>query len=77
MNRSISDRVNYWQLMRHVDEPGSKEPEKRPVCTAHPHCKGCPYPAHGFVCWDNEDHCMKKDLHRIYEKEEIKDERNK
>lgn len=24
-------------------------------CTLFERCKGCPYPGHGFICWQSED----------------------
>lgn len=46
----------------HVTEP---DPE-RPVCTHDERCKGCPYPAHGFICWSASGPCMRTltDRHR-------------
>lgn len=60
MNRRRARTENYRELMRHTAEPGPKEIVSRPVCTEHSHCEGCPYPAHGFVCWGDEERCMRK-----------------
>ncbi len=30
------------------------------------HCKGCPYPGVGFICWSPDGSCLKTDLNRMY-----------
>ena len=57
--------------MRHEDVPRPEAKESLPVCRERPYCLNCPYPAHGFVCW-GEDDCMRKNLHQIYGKEASK-----
>lgn len=32
------------------------------------HCTGCPYPAHGFVCWGG-DKCIRTEMARIMERD--------
>lgn len=32
------------------------------------HCTGCPYPAHGFVCW-GRDKCIRTEMARIMERD--------
>lgn len=34
-------------------------PSERPVCTRESRCKGCPYPAHGFICWSETGPCLR------------------
>ena len=65
MNSRQSKTENYKELMRHTDDPVPWEPEPKPVCTVHPHCEGCPYPGHGFVCWNNEERCLRKTVNRL------------
>ncbi len=56
-------RVSYRALMRHEDLGRAREPPEKPVCTEQPVCKGCPYPAHGFVCWLGD--CIRKRMEKI------------
>ena len=28
-------------------------------------CEGCPYPAHGFVCWSRDGDCLRKRVLRM------------
>ena len=37
-----------------------------PVCTLFEHCKGCHYPAHGFICWVRDGDCMRQTMRKIY-----------
>jgi hypothetical protein len=39
-----------------------------PVCTRDAKCQGCPYPAHGFVCWSQDGQCMRTILQNLNEK---------
>ena len=41
----------------------------RPVCSDMPRCKGCPYPAHGFISWRANNECLKTDMEKIAERE--------
>lgn len=34
------------------------QPE-RPICTRTKRCEGCPYPAHGFICWSESGPCLR------------------
>ncbi len=45
----------------------SKSPPESPE-----KCKGCPYPAHGFVCWRQDGDCLRETVRKIFgiEKEE-------
>lgn len=42
--------------LRH--RPNPLLPEK-PVCSQKPKCEGCPYPAHGFICYSADGSCLK------------------
>lgn len=51
--------------------------EQRPVCRHSDRCKGCPYPSHGFICWHDENKCLKTEMERISKKErKRRNERN-
>ena len=53
------------------------EPLPNPVCGDMSRCEGCPYPSHGFVCWHDEDNCLRTEMKRITTKEaKRKHERN-
>ena len=56
--------VKKWLL--HINyAPGyAPEPEEKPVCRQFSRCEGCPYPAHGFLCWGGEDDCMRTNCMR-------------
>ena len=41
------------------------EPEQKPVCRQFSRCEGCPYPAHGFLCWGREDDCMRTRMQKL------------
>lgn len=56
-------RVSYRALMRHEDLGRAREPPEKPVCTESLVCKGCPYPAHGFVCWPGD--CIRNRMEKI------------
>ena len=49
---------------------------EKPVCRDSPRCKDCPYPAHGFVCWHDEDQCLRTEMEKIYRKEKRKNAGN-
>lgn len=61
--------VKKWLL--HINyAPGyAPEPEQKPVCRQFSRCEGCPYPAHGFLCWGGEDDCMRTRVKKLNEKE--------
>lgn len=61
--------VKKWLL--HINyAPGyAPEPEEKPVCRQFSRCEGCPYPAHGFLCWGGEDDCMRTKMKKLNEKE--------
>ncbi len=40
--------------------PGIAPDPPEPVyCTQFELCKGCPYPAHGFLCWGQDGECLR------------------
>ena len=41
--------------------------EVKPACRRLPQCKGCPYPDLGFLCWGEDDHCLRNMVKRFYE----------
>ena len=45
------------------------EPPQRPVCHRFSRCEGCPYPAHGFLCWGSEEDCMRTRVKKLNERE--------
>ncbi len=42
--------------------PKSPEPV---FCTENERCRGCPYPAHGIVCWHRGEDCLRTDMEKI------------
>ena len=46
-----------------------REPEKKPVCSRSSRCEGCPYPSHGFVCWHDEERCLRTEMEKINERD--------
>lgn len=50
---------------------------EKPVCSRSERCKDCPYPSHGFICWHDEDRCLRTEMEKIAKKEaKRKHERN-
>lgn len=41
------------------------EPVEPPVCTLFERCSGCPYPAHGFICWGPDGGCLRRSMRKI------------
>lgn len=37
------------------------------VCRRSERCIGCPFPATGFICWGNDDDCMKTRIEKFKE----------
>jgi hypothetical protein len=54
----------FRELMRNAPDSSVELPEK-PVCTDSLECLSCPYSAHGFICGDSEDNCLKKKAKEI------------
>lgn len=61
--------VKKWLLHINYAPVYAPEPEQRPVCRQFSRCEGCPYPAHGFLCWGSEDDCMRTRVKKLNEKE--------
>ena len=54
-----------------------REESEKPVCKRSERCADCPYPAHGFVCWQDTGRCLRTEMEKITEKEKkIRNERN-
>lgn len=49
---------------------GRPEPIRRPNGPFES-CTGCPYAAHGFICYDKEGDCLRTDLRRLEEKRSL------
>lgn len=43
-----------------------------PVCTRYSRCRGCPYPAHGFICWHEDDGCLRTFMSALLRPEEVR-----
>ncbi len=41
------------------------DPDPRPVCRMFDRCEGCPYPAHGFICWGPDKGCLRSEMQKI------------
>lgn len=61
--------VKKWLLQINYAPGYAPEPEQKPVCRQFSRCEGCPYPAHGFLCWGGEDDCMRTRVKKLNEKE--------
>ena len=61
---------NHILPMRRYSPGTSQAKHEVPVCTKFEKCKGCPYPTHGFVCWGNEESCLRTAFKKIIEKED-------
>lgn len=42
---------------------------QHPVCLHSDRCEGCLYPSHGFICWHDENTCLRTEIERISKKE--------
>lgn len=50
---------------RHYAPGTRKKTEEAPVCSRSKLCEGCPYPSHGFICWHDEEHCLRSEVEKI------------
>lgn len=52
-------------LARRVDErqpaPYQQRSPEPVFCNEHERCQGCPYPAHGVICWHRGGGCLRTD----------------
>ena len=39
--------------------------EQKPICRKFTRCEGCPYPAHGFLCWGEDGRCLRTILRKV------------
>ena len=42
-----------------------RDPPEIHGCTLFERCNGCPYPGHGFICWQSEDTCLRTRMNKI------------
>ena len=40
-------------------------PPESVFCNENERCRGCPYPAHGIVCWHRDGTCLRTDMEKI------------
>ncbi len=40
-------------------------PPEPVFCTENERCRGCPYPAHGVICWHRDGTCLRTDMEKI------------
>ena len=43
-----------------------------PTCTVFARCDGCPYPAHGFICWGGDGDCIRSITEKMNKRQEEK-----
>ena len=63
------DIVGKWRLHVYRAPSCAPEPVQKPICRQFPRCEGCPYPAHGFLCWRDETECLRTRMQKINEME--------
>jgi len=49
--------------------------EAKMKCSLFDRCKGCPYPRHGFVCWNQDGHCMREIMKKLNKGVETNDDK--
>ena len=70
-------RVRYKKnrIMRSYESEclGTVPREPPPVLTGpFERCEGCPYPGHGFVCWNRSgEKCLRTEVERIMERDRL------
>lgn len=52
-------------MQRRYSPEYSPDPEEKPMCRDDPRCENCPYPNHGFVCWNKGENCVRKEVERM------------
>ena len=56
-------------LARRIDErqpvPYQQRSPEPVCCTENERCRGCPYPAHGIICWHRGGGCLRTDMEEI------------
>lgn len=67
------ENAGWRYLMRRTYAPQYSAEQSEPVvCTRFERCIDCPYPAHGFICWQSEEKCMRTMVEKIQERKEAK-----
>lgn len=51
-------------VQRPADPPQQSE---KKVCSKSEACKGCPFPASGFICWGEDGDCMRTRIDKLKE----------
>ena len=46
-----------------------RDPPEPQRCTLFERCNDCTYPGHGFICWQNEEICLRSRMNEINKKE--------
>ena len=67
VNRKSS--LGHWYAPVLAPEYPCDPPEPH-GCTLFERCKDCPYPGHGFICWQNEDTCLRTRMNKLNRLEE-------
>ena len=53
-------------LARRIDErqpaPYQQRSPEPVFCIENERCRGCPYPAHGIICWHRDGTCLRTDI---------------
>lgn len=66
VQKSGWSRYKALRLFRVSCTPGySPEPPPKLVCRRFARCAGCPYPAHGFLCWTRDGECLRTRVEQI------------
>ncbi len=53
------DKLLHWEYLPELAPVISPDPPEPMCCTQFERCKGCPYPAHGFLCWGQDGECLR------------------
>ena len=62
-------RPRWWygpETRRSTSPPQQNE---KKVCSKSEACKGCPFPASGFICWGEDGDCMRTRIDKLKENE--------
>ncbi len=59
-----------FKFRPYVPNYGPPVAPEKPEAHINEWCEGCPYPAHGFVCWSEDGDCLRQRVLRIYQKKE-------
>ncbi len=70
MTRYLSRRRGYSPVSRLPPDP----PEPA-ICTRSERCADCPYPTHGFICWQRDsDECLRTIMEKINQIKEVEEQ---